>query len=270
MSYSARWSVLFTHKGQTFDGFARMSTQMIMFLVAGAFSGGFINGLAGTGTALFALGFYLVVLDPTRAVAVVVVMAILVGIQGLWVVRHTVLAHPKRVLRFVVPGLIGVPVGVPLLHVIDASTMRVTVAVFLIVYGGYFSFRTRLPAFSRPTPKADMLVGLTGGVLGGAAALAGVVPQIWLSLRPWTKSETRGVLQPFNMAVMCTAIGLLFLNGAYDKVTLYALMVTIPSGLLGGQTGLWVFGMLSNEMFRRLLIGLTLVMGLGIMLSEFY
>lgn len=242
---------------------------MIMFLVAGAFAGGFINGLAGTGTALFALGFYLVVLDPIRAVAVIVVMAILVGIQGLWVVRQTVLSHPKRVLRFVVPGLVGVPIGVPLLNVIDASTLRITVAVFLIIYGGYFSFRTSLPAFSRSTPKADMVVGLTGGVLGGAAALAGAVPQLWLSLRPWSKSETRAVLQAFNMAVMCTTITLLFLNGAYDKVTLHALMVTIPSGLVGGQIGIRVFGVLSNEMFRRLLIGLTLVMGLGIMLSEF-
>ncbi|MFK7874835.1 MAG: sulfite exporter TauE/SafE family protein [Paracoccaceae bacterium] len=247
-----------------------MSTQMIIFLVAGAVSGGFINGLAGTGTALFALGFYLIVLDPIRAVAVIVVMAILVGLQGLWVVRHTVMSHPKRVLRFVIPGLIGVPIGVPLLNVIDASTLRIAVAVCLILYGAYFSVRKSLPAFSRPTPKADMLVGLTGGVLGGAAALAGVVPQLWLSLRPWSKSETRGVLQPFNMAVMCTTIVLLFLKGAYDTVTLYALMVTIPSGVLGAQIGILVFGVLSDTMFRRLLIAMTFVMGLAILLSEVF
>lgn len=243
---------------------------MIIFLVAGAVSGGFINGLAGTGTALFALGFYLIVLDPIRAVAVIVVMAILVGLQGLWVVRHTVMSHPKRVLRFVIPGLIGVPIGVPLLNVIDASTLRIAVAVCLILYGAYFSVRKSLPAFSRPTPKADMLVGLTGGVLGGAAALAGVVPQLWLSLRPWSKSETRGVLQPFNMAVMCTTIVLLFLKGAYDTVTLYALMVTIPSGVLGAQIGILVFGVLSDTMFRRLLIAMTFVMGLAILLSEVF
>lgn len=247
-----------------------MSTHMIIFLVAGAVSGGFINGLAGTGTALFALGFYLIVLDPIRAVAVIVVMAILVGLQGLWVVRHTVMSHPKRVLRFVIPGLIGVPIGVPLLNVIDASTLRIAVAVCLILYGAYFSVRKSLPAFSRPTPKADMLVGLTGGVLGGAAALAGVVPQLWLSLRPWSKSETRGVLQPFNMAVMCTTIVLLFLKGAYDTVTLYALMVTIPSGVLGAQIGILVFGVLSDTMFRRLLIAMTFVMGLAILLSEVF
>ena len=35
-----------------------------LFILAGAAAGGFINGLAGFGTALFALGFFLSVLPP--------------------------------------------------------------------------------------------------------------------------------------------------------------------------------------------------------------
>ena len=36
-----------------------MSYDIVWFLLLGAAAGGFINGLSGTGTALFALGFYL-------------------------------------------------------------------------------------------------------------------------------------------------------------------------------------------------------------------
>ncbi|MEP6065310.1 MAG: sulfite exporter TauE/SafE family protein, partial [Paracoccaceae bacterium] len=165
-----------------------MTTDTILFLVLGAFAGGFINGLAGTGTALFALGFYLVVLQPPTAVAIVALMSILAGLQGLWVVRHAIAANPKRLLRFLLPGLAGVPIGLILLDVIDARSLRIAIALMLIVYGGYFTFRSALPAFSRNTPWIDALIGGVGGILGGAASVSGAIPAMWLSLRPWPKA----------------------------------------------------------------------------------
>jgi uncharacterized membrane protein YfcA len=245
-----------------------MNLDVILYLAFGAFAGGFINGLAGTGTALFALGFYLVVLDPVRAVAIVAFMSVLVGVQGLWIVRREIRAQPYRLLRFVVPGLLGVPVGLALLDSIDATKLRIAVAVLLIVYGFYFGFRASLPAFSRRTPWVDSTVGFVGGFLGGAAAVSGALPQMWLSIRPWTKAETRAVLQPFNVAILGTTVGLLFFQGAYDSTALGALMITIPTGLIAAQIGIAVFRRLSDTGFRRLLIMLTLMMGVGVMASE--
>ncbi|MEP1539371.1 MAG: sulfite exporter TauE/SafE family protein [Paracoccaceae bacterium] len=245
-----------------------MTTDTILFLVLGAFAGGFINGLAGTGTALFALGFYLVVLQPTTAVAIVALMSILAGLQGLWVVRHAIAANPKRLLRFLLPGLAGVPIGLILLDVIDARSLRIAIALMLIVYGGYFTFRSALPAFSRKTPWIDALIGGLGGILGGAASVSGAIPAMWLSLRPWPKAETRAVLQPYNVAVLSTTVTLLFLKGAFDATAVRALMVTVPCGLIAAQIGIFVFRRLSDDMFRRLLIVLTLLMGVGLLISE--
>ncbi len=245
-----------------------MTAEILTYLVLGAFAGGFINGLSGTGTALFALGFYLVVLDPVRAVAIVALMSVLAGLQGLWIVRHQILMQPRRLLRFVIPGLAGVPIGLMLLEVIDTTTLRIAIASLLILYGGYFGFRTALPAFSRNTPFIDVVVGLVGGVLGGAAGVSGAIPSMWMSMRPWTKFETRAVLQPFNVALLSTTVCLLALKGAYDQTALNALLVTVPFGLIAAQVGIRVFKMLSDIVFRRLLILLTLLMGLGIMVSE--
>lgn len=245
-----------------------MTAELILFLTLGAAAGGFINGLAGTGTALFALGFYLVVLDPVRAVAIVALMSVLVGVQGLWIVRGAIGEKPRRTLRFVLPGLIGVPIGLSLLTSIDASALRFAIASLLIIYGLYFGFRASLPAFSRRTPVLDAGVGLVGGVLGGAAAVSGALPQLWLSLRPWKKSEVRAVLQPFNVAILGTTVTLLLVSGAYDRLALMALCITIPVGLLSAQIGIFVFQRISDTGFRRLLILLTLLMGIGVLLSE--
>lgn len=245
-----------------------MTAETILFLVLGAAAGGFINGLSGTGTALFALGFYLVVLDPVTAVAIVALMSVLAGLQGLWIVRAEILAQPHRLARFLLPGLIGVPIGLSLLDVIDARTLRIAIAGLLIIYGGYFGFRAALPSFSRRTPWIDSLIGFIGGVLGGAASVSGAIPAMWLSIRPWTKSETRAVLQPFNVAILSTTICLLFLKGAYDRTAVHALLVTVPSGLIAAQIGIMVFRSLTDTGFRRLLIILTLLMGLGLLVSE--
>lgn len=247
-----------------------MTLEFYVYLLLGALAGGFINGLSGTGTALFALGFYLVVLDPIRAVAVVAFMSVLAGLQGLWIVRAEILAQPRRLLRFLLPGLLGVPIGLSLLDVIDAGSLRIAIAILLIIYGAYFGFRSALPAFSRRTPWIDASVGLTGGVLGGAASVSGAIPAMWLSIRPWTKSETRAVLQPYNVAILGTTVCLLFFKGAYDQTSLSALLITIPTGLIAAQIGIMVFGKLSDTGFRRLLIILTLLMGLGVMASEIF
>ena len=242
--------------------------EFAVYLILGAIAGGFINGLAGSGTALFALGFYLVVLDPVRAVAVVALMSVLAGLQGLWIVRREIFAQPHRLLRFLLPGLVGVPIGLSLLSVIDARTLRIVISALLILYGFYFGFRTSLPAFSRRTPWIDGLVGFTGGLLGGAASVSGAIPAMWVSIRPWTKSESRAVLQPFNVVILSATITLLFLKGAYDRTAQDALLITLPMGLVAAQIGIMVFRRLSDNAFRRLLILLTLLMGLGVMASE--
>ncbi len=245
-----------------------MSPETLTFLVLGAIAGGFINGLSGTGMGLFSLGFYLLVLEPKTAVAITALMAVLSGLQGVWVVRHAIAEHPRRLARFILPGVVGVPAGIWVLTLLDASMLRISIASFLILYGGYFGFRTALPAIARPTPWIDSCVGFAGGVLGGAAAASGAVPSMWLSMRAWSKAQTRAVLQGFNMVMQSTTVCLLFVAGAYDRTALNALLITVPVVLLSAQVGLRVFRALSDAVFRRLLIILTLLVGLGVLLSE--
>jgi len=246
-----------------------VTSTVIIFLVIGASTAGFVNGLAGTGTALFALGFFLIVLPPSTAVAIVCVLAIVPGVQGLWVVRSDIIAHKSKLMLFLLPGLAGVPVGVMLLDHIDSQTLRIGVGLLLVIYGGYFSFRAALPAIHQATPKRDVAIGLVGGLLGGLASLSGAIPAMWLSMRPWSKGTIRAVLQSFNMVILTATALMLLFKGAYDATAIKALLVTIPITLVASQVGIFVFKRLSDTHFRRLLIGLSLLMGAGILLNSF-
>lgn len=247
-----------------------MTLTAIVFIVLGAIAGGFVNGLAGTGTALFALGFLLVALDPISAVAVVSLMSVVTGLQGLWVVREALVQNVPRLMRFIIPGLLGVPVGISLLSYIDADTLKLIIGVLLLVYGGFFSFRANLPKFERRTPVLDSGIGLAGGVLGGMASLSGALPVIWCSMRPWPKAETRAVLQPFNISVLGTTTIMLWWRGAYDSTTLTAFLVALPASLIAAQIGIAVFKRISDNVFRRLLIGLSLLLGLGLLIRALF
>jgi len=154
------------------------------------------------------------------------------------------------------------------LSVIDAGTLKLVIAGFLLLYGGFFSLRRSLPRFERPTPLADSGVGFLGGILGGAAGLSGALPTMWCSMRPWTKDATRAVLQPFNVAILGITTGMLWLQGVYTTQTLIYLAVAIPATLIAAQIGIAVFRRLRDDLFRRMLIGMCFLSGLILMARE--
>lgn len=242
-----------------------MMSHDTLLVLAGAAAGGFINGLAGFGTALFALGFFLSVMPPLEAVAVTVVLAVATGVQGLWVVRHAMTRNTARLARFLVPGVIGVPPGVSLLKLIDAETLKLVIALMLLLYGGYFSMRRQLPRIAERRPLTDCAVGFAGGVLGGAASLSGALPTMWCALRAWPKAETRAVLQPYNVLILGMTAAMLAWNGAYHAQTLTYITIALPAALIAAQLGIWAFRRITDGLFTRLLIGLTFVSGAVLM-----
>ena len=239
-----------------------------LWLAAGSAAGGFINGLAGFGTALFALGFWLQILSPAEAVSMVVVMSVVSGLQGVALVRQSIRENPLRLSRFVLPGLIGIPLGTRLLAIISPLTIKMTVAIFLIAYGGFILLRRDLPRLAGQRPMIDSLVGFVGGILGGAASLSGVVPTMWCALQPWTKSEQRAVLQPFNVLILAIAAVVFAVSGYYSSQSIPLILIALPITLVSAQVGVWAFKRLSDDQFRRLLVTLMFVSGLIIVIKE--
>lgn len=239
-----------------------------LWLAAGSAAGGFINGLAGFGTALFALGFWLQVLPPTEAVSLIVIMSVVSGMQGVALVRKNIRENPIRLSRFVVPGVIGIPIGVKLLSIASPLTIKLTIAAFLITYGGFILLRRDLPRLPRPKPMMDCLVGFAGGILGGAASLSGVLPTIWCTLQPWTKSEQRAVMQPFNVLILGIAAVVYAISGYYSSQSVPLILIALPITLISAQVGIWAFKRLSDDQFRRLLVSLMFLSGLVIVAKE--
>lgn len=244
------------------------SLGFYMFLALGAACGGFVNGLAGFGTALFSLGFWLHIMPPLQAVAITLAVSISTGAQGVWVVRKAIRANPRRLLWFLVPGIFGVPVGVASLSYLDATILKLVIGVISIIYGLFFLAQGSLPRVTRSIPAADALVGFISGVFGGAASLSGALMMMWNAVRDWEKAEIRAVLQPFNFIILSLGTLMLAFNGAYDTQTLSYLAIAIPVALLSAQAGIALFRRMQSDAFRRLLIVMMLISGCVLVLRN--
>ena len=115
--------------------------QFIVFVAIGASVGGFVNGIAGFGTGLFALGWWLLVLPPMTSVLLVVVLSLLSGLQGVVAVRQNF--DRQRLIRFLIPAFLGLPLGFMFLENIDAQILKVLVGVLLLLLE-YFLFLGRI------------------------------------------------------------------------------------------------------------------------------
>ena len=100
----------------------------------------------------------------------------------------------------------------------------------------------------------DAGIGFSGGILGAMAGLSGALPTMWISMRDWTKQQSRAVLQPYNLLILGISALLLAIDGVYDRATLTAMAIALPATLLAAQGGLWAFARLDDQQFRHLLV----------------
>ena len=253
---------------EIFHNFAQLfglSPNQLGWLIAGVMVGGFVNGLAGFGTALFALAFFLNALSPIESVALILVLAVFGGAQGIWLIRHEILIQKSRLIRFLIPAPFGIPIGIYILTVVNSYFISILVAAFLIFYGGYFSLQRNLPVFNKQHYSIDIMISFFSGVLGGAFSLSGMLVTVWSSLKPWTKVESRSLIQVFNFVVLGLTMVSFIFQGIYTSKLFLIILVMIPVSFISVQTGLYVYKKLSTTIFRRLLIGLTFVSGIIIL-----
>src|SRR5262245_13648466 len=216
------------------------------------------TGAAGFAYGIVATSVWLHAISPLHAAMLVVSGGLIVQASLVFKLRRS-LDWP-RLAPFVIAGLIGVPIGVALVVKGDAGTIRVAVAVFIIVYGLYALLAPRLPHVSGGGKAADAVVGLFGGVLGGLGGFSGVLPAIWTQLRGWPRDVSRGVYQPFILVAHLAAL-LLIGVVALDRVGVALFIAVLPALALGGWVGWSIYGKLNERRFQQLFAGLLVVSG---------
>jgi uncharacterized membrane protein YfcA len=173
-----------------------------------------------------------------------------------------------RLWPFLAAGLLGVPLGTMLLEHVRVQPLKLGVGLLLIFYSGWMGLVRRPPVVTGGGRIADAAAGFAGGVMGGMASLSGPVPTIWVQLRGWNKHEQRGVNQPFNMAVLATALLSSAVAGFLDRTFLVWAVITLPTTLIGARLGLSVYRRINDMQFRGIVLVLLGLSGATLIASS--
>ena len=237
---------------------AGVSYETIGFLWLGALVGGIAAGGTGFAFGLAASSIWLHYIDPLQSGILVAGCGLLLHLTTIWQQRQHV--EPARIWPFVVGGLFGVPIGVHFLAYTDAASLKIALAVFLIVFGTYAFLAPKLATVTGGGRPADVSIGFLGGVLGGLGGYSGVLPTIWTQLRGWPKETARAVYQPYVIVMQAvTLAGILWV--AFDRADLNLLIVVLPPLFLGTWFGWKLYGKLDDRRFRQALAVLLIASG---------
>jgi hypothetical protein len=236
-----------------------MDGMVLGLFLFGAFIGGLASGLAGFAMGVVVSGIWLHIITPIQTTTLIIGYGLLTQGYAVWKLRHAL--NWRRVITFIITGVIGVPIGTFFLTYLDPSFIRTGVGVLLVLYSTYSLVR---PVF-RPVQAGqltDATIGFFNGMLGGLAGLPGIIVTIWCQLRGWSKDEQRTVFQPVNLANILMSVVALSVAGTItaDVVELY--LLGLPLMLGGLWSGFKLYGHLDDAAFRKILLVLLLVSGL--------
>lgn len=243
-----------------------LTSVQIILIFAGALAGGLVNGLTGFGTALTALGIWLFAMPPAVASTVVIFSSVASQLQTLPMIWRTILW--KRVVVFVAPGILGVPIGTWLLPHIDPRIFKIGVGVFLLAYSAYALARRSEIKTAWGGYFADGVIGFFGGVLGGLAGVSGAPPVIWTDIRGWSKDQRRAVLQIFNTAILSFALVLHAVAGMVTRQVIVAAIVALPGTIAGVCIGAYVYRRIADHSYQRIIMVLLMISGVILIWSS--
>src|ERR1700686_1324664 len=199
-------------------------TVLGLYLLA-TFIGGMTTGIAGFAMGLVVSGVWLHILTPIQTAALIVGYALLAQSYSIWKLRQAM--NWRKVMPFLIGGIVGVPLGTMLLAYINPAHLRFGVGVLLVLYSIYSLAK---PAFKpvQAGVSADLAIGFFNGLLGGLTGLGGLVVAVWVQLGGWRKRVQRIVFQPVILAAQAmTAISLAF-AGAYTTETIKLYLYGLP------------------------------------------
>ena len=235
-----------------------MPFELIM-IVLGAFAAAFAVGAAGFGDALVATAFWLPIFTPQEAVPLIVALGLTIQIVTLWRLRRQL--DYRRMVPFIVGGALGIPLGSHLLGYADPDVFRLSMGVFLLVYGGFLLSLKAMPAIAAGGRLLDGGVGGVGGVLGGLAGLSGFIPALWCTQRGWPPEQQRGVTQPYILTMHGMALGWLAVGGFVTAKTGDHYLWTLPGIVAGCWLGLKFYGRMDARKFRKIVLIMLMISG---------
>ena len=229
-------------------------------LLFGAFFAGLVQGATGFGSGIVLNAFWLHILEPSAAISLNIVSCLFVSALPIYKLRKTL--DFSKLKSFVFFGVIGIPTGLLILTMTDPSIFKTTVGFILVIFSIWkFKSKDILINF-KSNPTLDKFIGFISGILGGFAALGGILPTIWVSLQRLPKNTQRGTYEPFIFITSIVAVVSFYFAGFLTLDIFYNFLKAFPALMIGSWIGIKIYALINEALFRQVILGLIFLAGL--------
>ena len=238
-----------------------MVDQLLLFIVV--FISAFTLSVAGFGVGLVAMPLLSLLLGVQIAAPLVALYVMLLNLAILW--RYRVSFNSRAVSRLIISSVVGVPVGIWALRYFNETVILRLLGIVLISYSLYILVSPRLFKISQ-NHIWTYGFGFVAGCLGGAYNAFAPPVIIYGQLKGWPRNEFKSNLQGFFLFGAVMVILVHGISGNLTELVWYSFLIAIPACALGLSAGLSLDRFLNQRIFRKLVVILLLVLGIGLVL----
>ncbi len=236
-----------------------MDIQLIIYFILVLFAAFFIYSFVGFGAGLVAIPLLLIVLPAKTVIPVTLAITL---INGLFLVRQG-WGHVqwKHVLRLLLGGLVGVPIGVSCLKFLPSQVIVLSVNICIFIFACLYLSKVK-PKLKHEHPIIESATGLASGILSGGCGVGGPPIVMYGILRGWQKDAFRSTMLIYfvGLGVWSNLSLVLFKMHSTETIRLILIMV-IPS-LFASWLGVRLKKKASEDVFQRVVLIVIVVTSL--------
>jgi uncharacterized protein len=219
--------------------------------------------VAGFGLPMIAMPVLVALFGIRTAVPLVAI--VILELQVLMIIRYRLALNISTVWRISAAAVLGIPVGVLFLSRLP-ETITVTLLGLILIFYALYSF-SNFPLLALKSMKWSYVFGFIGGIGGGAYNMAAPPMIIYGDTQHWGPQLFKGNLQGYFLIIGIMAILTHSLSGNVTAVVQQNSLIAVPFVLIGAALGFYLDRYINAAVFRKIVLGLLLVLGVNLALS---
>jgi len=220
------------------------------------FVAGMVRGFSGFGSVMIMAPVFSALYGPVIAVPVVLLADLMISLPLVRSVYKDALAAMVR--QMLLAAIFGSLAGFALMRLLPGDTLATLVAITVLVFVGLMALQSQLKAApTAATAQQNYLAGSLSGLFGSISGMSGP-PAVLLMLRTSAPAFTvRATLIVYFMLIDSVLVALYTVQqGRVEMVWLSLSAVALIPMMFGAWLGSRLFHLASEQMFRKLTLGL--------------
>jgi uncharacterized membrane protein YfcA len=240
---------------QPAGSYMAFAVALIIFLAA------LTQTVTGFGSALVSMALLTQILGIQVAAPLVALMA--GTIELVLLVRYRQALKLSAVWRIAVASVVGIPLGLWALRSVSERVVLAVLGLVIIGYAVYALASPRLPEIKQPGWAFGF--GFLAGLLGGAYNVSGPPAILYGSSQRWSPAEFKSNLQGFFLLNDALVIAGHALSSHLTPIVWGNFCIAVPAIALGLVAGLVLERFINPAVFRRMVLGLLILVGLRLL-----